>query len=70
MSLKCKKVLAVIAVMINILGWVSLVGAIKITGDWLFVSIFCFTVSVLLALPVVIACIQAKVAVLIEKSRR
>lgn len=70
MSSKCKKVLAVFAVMINILGWVSLVGAIKVTGEWMFVSIFCSTVSVLLALPVVIACIESKVAVLIEKSRR
>lgn len=61
MLLKYKKVLAAVAVIINVFGWGCLAGAIKVTGDLIFPAMFCFGVSVLVAFVVLMAFMYAKV---------
>lgn len=57
---KYKKVLIGFAIIVNLLGWISLAGAMQISNELIFISMLCYVVSFLIAFPILLSFIGSK----------
>lgn len=65
MQIKQKKwvvMLMMIALVINLLGWIGFASAIYLSGDYIILPIVCFVVSFLIGFPILVSIISSKIA--------
>lgn len=70
MQIKQKKwvvVLLIVALVINLVGWIGFASAVCLSGDYIILPIICFVISFLIGVPILVYIISSKIALMLKE---